>query len=104
LKNIEEYENEYQKLKNETDELYKNISGDLKKIINRLTSRRGGIFLSLVKNNSCSICGFNLPPQLIHEIKTYTNFYHCPACSRILYYEEEEENNEEEKVDKKEEQ
>lgn len=89
LKNICEYEQEYEKIKKETEEVSNTILTDIKKIIEKISARRNGIVLSAVVNGSCEICGFNLPLQLINEIRTNTKLYQCPACSRILFYEEE---------------
>lgn len=44
-----------------------------------------GLAVVSVEGNTCSGCHFNLPPQLIAEVRTGEKLLTCTYCHRILY-------------------
>ncbi|MDP2044354.1 MAG: C4-type zinc ribbon domain-containing protein [Candidatus Omnitrophota bacterium] len=54
----------------------------------RILNSRDGLAIVSVKNNSCSGCNMNIPPQVINLIKMYDNIITCEVCNRILYIKE----------------
>ena len=56
----------------------------------RILNSRDGLAIVSVKNNSCSGCNMNIPPQVINLIKMYDNIITCEVCNRILYIADSE--------------
>lgn len=54
----------------------------------RILNSRDGLAIVSIKNNSCSGCNMNIPPQVINLIKMYDNIITCEVCNRILYIKE----------------
>ncbi|MDA2917900.1 C4-type zinc ribbon domain-containing protein [Desulfobacterota bacterium AH_259_B03_O07] len=49
---------------------------------------RNGIAIAPARNEICTGCNMNIPPQLFNEVLTLTRVIQCPNCGRILYCEE----------------
>ncbi len=49
---------------------------------------RNGIAIAPARNEICTGCNMNIPPQLFNEVLTLTRVIQCPNCQRILYCEE----------------
>ncbi|MFQ5787424.1 MAG: zinc ribbon domain-containing protein [Thermodesulfobacteriota bacterium] len=49
---------------------------------------RNGIAIAPARNEICTGCNMNIPPQLFNEVLTLTRMIQCPNCGRILYCEE----------------
>ncbi len=67
------------------------IAKDLKpQVINRyerIKSRRGGIGIVNVADETCLGCYIQIPPQIyIHLLKETSDLTECPHCHRILYF------------------
>ncbi len=54
----------------------------------RILNSRDGLGIVSVKNNACSGCNMNVPPQVINLIKMYEDTITCEVCNRILYIKE----------------
>ena len=50
--------------------------------------RRNGVALAPARNEVCTGCNMNIPPQLFNEVLTLSRMIQCPNCHRILYCEE----------------
>ena len=50
--------------------------------------RRNGVVLVQARNELCTGCNMNIPPQLFNEVLTSKRMIQCPNCQRILYCEE----------------
>ncbi len=67
------------------------IAKDIKpQVINRyerIKSRRGGIGIVNVADETCLGCYIQIPPQIyIHLLKNTSDLTECPHCHRILYF------------------
>jgi uncharacterized protein len=49
---------------------------------------RNGVALAPARNEMCTGCNMNIPPQLFNEVLTSARMIQCPNCHRILYCEE----------------
>ena len=54
----------------------------------RILHSRDGLAIVSVKDNSCSGCNMNVPPQVTNLIKMYDCMITCEVCNRILYIQE----------------
>jgi predicted nucleic acid-binding Zn-ribbon protein len=52
-----------------------------------IARKRGGIALSRVVDEFCSMCQVRIRPQMLNEIKDRSKIYLCESCGRILYFE-----------------
>ncbi|MDD8020525.1 MAG: C4-type zinc ribbon domain-containing protein [Acidobacteriota bacterium] len=52
-----------------------------------IARKRGGIALSKVIDEFCSMCQMRIRPQMLNEIKDRSKLYLCESCGRILYFE-----------------
>ena len=48
---------------------------------------RDGLAVVTINGNSCSACGFVVPPQTVSVIRKKTLLYNCDICSRYLYFD-----------------
>ena len=48
-----------------------------------------GVAVTTARNELCSGCDMNIPPQLYVEIRKNEEILQCPQCRRILYASEE---------------
>jgi len=48
-----------------------------------------GVAVATARNELCSGCNMNIPPQLYVEIRKNQEMLQCPQCRRILYVSEE---------------
>ena len=48
---------------------------------------RDGLAVVTINGNSCSACGFVVPPQTVSVIRKKTLLYNCDVCSRYLYFD-----------------
>ena len=73
-------------LKDEKDQLEKQIQDELLQQYKKIALARNQIALAEAKNQSCQACHVRLRPQLFNEIKTNQKIITCESCNRILYY------------------
>ena len=53
----------------------------------RIRDARYGLAVVTIDGNSCSGCGFVVPPQTVSVIRKNTSLYNCDICSRFLYFD-----------------
>ena len=53
----------------------------------RIRDARDGLAVVTINRNSCSACGFVVPPQTVSVIRKKTLLYNCDVCSRFLYFD-----------------
>jgi len=53
----------------------------------RIRDARHGLAVVTIDGNSCSGCGFVVPPQTVSVIRKKTFLYNCDICSRFLYFD-----------------
>ena len=53
----------------------------------RIRDARDGLAVVTINVNSCSACGFMVPPQTVSVIRKKTLIYNCDVCSRFLYFD-----------------
>ncbi|MBI5237186.1 MAG: hypothetical protein HY887_02030 [Deltaproteobacteria bacterium] len=64
------------------------IRPDIFKKYEAIKSKRGGVGIALVKNETCQGCYIHIPPQVSILLKRGTEeLMYCPHCHRILYVE-----------------
>ena len=73
-------------LKDERDQLEKQIQDELLQQYKKIALARNQIALAEAKDQSCQACHVRLRPQLFNEIKTNPKIITCENCNRILYY------------------
>jgi predicted nucleic acid-binding Zn-ribbon protein len=63
------------------------VPEDLLDIYHRLAKRHGGIALSEVRNETCSMCRVMVRPHIFQKLRDAANenLFHCESCTRILY-------------------
>lgn len=54
----------------------------------RVLKGKDGLAMVAVRDNACSGCRLNMPPQVINEIMMKKDLVFCESCSRVLYIEE----------------
>ena len=52
----------------------------------RVSDARDGLAVVTIDGNSCSGCGFVVPPQTLSVIRKKTFLYNCDVFSRYLYF------------------
>ncbi len=71
------------------DKGYMDMEGKIEREIledyKRLASIRRGVAVVSLKGATCGGCHFNLPPQLVAEVKMGVKIQTCSYCHRILY-------------------
>ena len=53
----------------------------------RIRDARDGLAVVTINRNSCSACGFVVPPHTVSVIRKKTLLYNCDICSRFLYFD-----------------
>ena len=53
----------------------------------QIRDARYGLAVVSIDGNSCSGCGFVVPPQTVSVIRKKTLLYNCDICSRFLYFD-----------------
>ncbi|MBI4831856.1 MAG: hypothetical protein HY801_09950 [Candidatus Lindowbacteria bacterium] len=63
------------------------VDGSLLSQYDRIRTRKGGLAVARVLDESCGACHMELPPQVVNEV-IGGRIKACPSCSRLLYWEE----------------
>lgn len=50
-----------------------------------LASRKGGLAVAKVEDQTCVLCGTGLTPSQVQSAKSPSVLFFCPSCGRILY-------------------
>jgi len=85
---LEELQTAHGPLIEKKEEIVSKVSPDIMPIYEKLKKRNGTV-LALAKNEICTGCHMNIPPQLFNEVLTLSKIIQCPNCQKILYTEEE---------------
>jgi uncharacterized protein len=70
----------------ERTELLPLIPAEQIKLYNRIHVKKGGIAMSQVTDDFCSLCQMRVRPQLLDELIARKSVILCEACGRILYW------------------
>ena len=81
---------ELQAKEGERQEIASEVPADLLTTYERIASRRHGIGLAEVRDESCRVCGMRIPPHVFEELRRggAAEIFQCESCNRILYYVE----------------
>jgi len=85
---IDELKVIYQPKTEEKKKITSGIDRDLLSIYERV-KKKNGYVLALAKNEVCTGCNMNIPPQLFNEVLTHSRLIQCPNCLKFLYTESE---------------
>jgi uncharacterized protein len=84
------HEKELNVLKEERVGIVAGIDPEVFKVYMTLLRDSGdGVAVTTARNELCSGCNMNIPPQLYVEIRKNEEILQCPQCRRILYASEE---------------
>ncbi len=86
------YESELKGLREQRVGLVESIDTDIYDKYMLLLKTGSGVAVTQAKNELCTGCNMNIPPQLYVEIKKNEGVIQCPQCLRILFYPDTEEN------------
>ena len=81
-----ELEERQARLLKEREELLPRIPPDQLKLYLRISKKMGGLALSPVTDDFCSLCQMRIRPQLLNELMEMKKIILCEACGRILYW------------------
>jgi len=74
-------------LKKRKDDVVSRIPGDYLKKYNDLKTKKGGIAVSIIKDNFCNVCNMEIPSIETERFVESDQVYRCPICGRmsVLY-------------------
>lgn len=74
-------------LKKRKEDVTSRIPGEYLKKYNELRTKKGGIAVSVIKDNFCSVCNMEIPSIEVERFVDYDHVYRCPICGRmsVLY-------------------
>ena len=80
-------------LKKRKEDVVSRIPGDYLKKYNDLKTKKGGIAVSVIKDNFCSACNMEIPSIETERFVDSDEIYKCPICGRmsVLYRAEMDE-------------
>ena len=84
---IAESANKKSELEKEREEKSIHIDSSVLGRYVRIRDARDGLAVLTIDRNSCSGCGFVVPPQTVSVIRKKTLLYNCDVCSRFLYFD-----------------
>jgi predicted nucleic acid-binding Zn-ribbon protein len=77
-------------LKEERAKLVESIEPEVYARYMTLLKTGSGLAVTQAKNELCTGCNMNIPPQLYVEIRKNEGVIQCPQCLRILYYSDDQ--------------
>jgi predicted nucleic acid-binding Zn-ribbon protein len=85
----------------EREAMLPGIPAETLKLYLRISKKMGGVAMSPVTDDFCSICQMRIRPQMLDELMAAKTLIVCEACGRILYWVKppEEKDEEEEEAD-----
>ncbi len=74
-------------LKKRKEDVVSRIPGDYLKKYNDLKTKKGGIAVSVIKDNFCNVCNMEIPSIETERFVDSDQVYKCPICGRmsVLY-------------------
>jgi uncharacterized protein len=88
---ISELKSVYETKKQEKKMVTSIVNPEILSMYERIRTKNG-VALAPARNEICTGCNMNIPPQLYNEVLTNSRMIQCPNCHRILYCEETTEN------------
>ncbi len=87
---IEVLEHIVEGLKKRRESIVSRIPPDYLKKYNELKNKKGGIAVSVLKDNFCNVCNMEIPTSAAEEIDDMDKLYRCPLCGRmaVIYRDE----------------
>ncbi len=87
---LEVLKNNIEGLKKRKEDVVSRIPGDYLKKYNDLKTKKGGIAVSVIKDNFCNVCNMEIPSIETERFVESDQVYKCPICGRmsILYSQE----------------
>lgn len=85
LQRQQECQTRLQEIMKKREDLVNTIVEDLLALYNRIAEKKGGIALSMVSDDFCSMCHVRIRPQVLNELYDMKKIYLCENCGRILY-------------------
>jgi len=72
------------------DSIKGEVRPDILKKYEMIRSRRGGLAMAVVREETCQGCYIHIPPQVFIQLqKGVAELIYCPHCHRILYAEDQ---------------
>ncbi|MGB4704598.1 MAG: C4-type zinc ribbon domain-containing protein [Candidatus Saccharicenans sp.] len=84
-------EQEKSLLLKQKEELLPTIPREQLQLYLSIARKRGGIAISRVTDEFCSMCQVRIRPQMLNEIRDRSKIHLCESCGRILYFDHSEE-------------
>jgi predicted nucleic acid-binding Zn-ribbon protein len=81
-----EMERKKARLLQERDAVLPRVPPDQMRLYEAIFLKKGGIALSPVKDDFCSMCHMRIRPQMLNEIRDKAKIILCENCGRILYW------------------
>ena len=81
-----EAEARVQALNKDKDALLPEISPEELTLYQKIFRKKGGIALSAIKDDFCSLCHMRVRPQMLNELLERSELITCENCGRILYH------------------
>ncbi len=87
---LEVLKNNIEGLKKRKEDVVSRIPGDYLKKYNDLKTKKGGIAVSVIKDNFCNVCNMEIPSIETERFVESDQVYKCPICGRmsVLYSQE----------------
>jgi len=70
-------------LKKRKEDVISRIPGDYLKKYNDLKTKKGGIAVSVIKDNFCNVCNMEIPSIETERFVDSDEVYKCPICGRM---------------------
>ncbi len=70
----------------ERDSLLPQVPADQTALYQRISAKKGGVALSPVNGDFCSMCHMRIRPQVLNELRDSKKLILCENCGRILYW------------------
>jgi predicted nucleic acid-binding Zn-ribbon protein len=70
-------------LRKRKDDVISRIPKDHLKKYNEVKTKKGGIAVSVLKNNFCNVCNMEIPTIAAEKIEDIDEVYSCPLCGRM---------------------
>ena len=86
-----EIEENIKKLQQEREAVLPGIPAEQLRLYQQIYRKMGGIALSPVTDDFCSMCHMRIRPQVLNELKEAKKLILCEACGRILYWKQKPE-------------
>ncbi len=87
----QQLEQEKSHLLKQKEELLPTIPRQQLQLYLSIARKRGGIAISRVTDEFCSMCQVRIRPQMLNEIRDRSKIHLCESCGRILYFDHSEE-------------